>query len=132
MNKFFTTDEVYKERMSICKKCVYYFSPTGQCKRCLCFMRIKSRIATLDCPEKYWLRTEVMETPEDLPEHIIEEVIKIYPDIENGRAKNNEVKRKMITLYNTVYNTKYSTGTNCRSCLNNCLEGIRLIYEKYK
>ena len=54
MNRFFTSDEIYNERLAICKECIYYYKPTGQCKRCLCFMKIKARIAPMACPEKYW------------------------------------------------------------------------------
>ena len=132
MNKFFVTDKVYKERMSICKKCVYYFKPTGQCKRCLCFMKIKTRIANLDCPEKYWMRTTEYEMPDDLPQDIIEEIMNVWPHIESGKAKNKEAKKKMIELHNTIYGTNFSTGTNCGSCLNGCFKGIQLIYQKYK
>ena len=131
MNKFFTSDEVYKDRLAICKECIYYYKPTGQCKRCLCFMKIKARIAPMACPEKYWNKTTTIEVPKGLPEELIEEVIKVYPDIKNGRAKNQEVKRKAIELYNTIYATNYSTGTNCSSCLSSVLNGIKDIYNKY-
>ena len=131
MNKFFTSDEVYNDRLLICKECIYYYKPTGQCKRCLCFMKIKARIAPMACPEKYWNKTTSIELPKGLPEELIEEVIKVYPDIKNGRAKNQEVKRKAIELYNTIYATNYSTGTNCSSCLSSVLNGIKDIYNKY-
>tara|TARA_R100001443_G_scaffold76563_2_gene84018 strand:+ start:13356 stop:13757 length:402 start_codon:yes stop_codon:yes gene_type:complete len=131
MNKFFTSDEVYNDRLAICKECIYYYKPTGQCKRCLCFMKIKARIAPMACPEKYWNKTTTIEVPKGLPEELIEEVIKVYPDIKNGRAKNQEVKRKAIELYNTIYATNYSTGTNCSSCLSSVLNGIKDIYNKY-
>ena len=131
MNKFFTSDEVYKDRLAICKECVYYYKPTGQCKRCLCFMKIKARIAPMSCPEKYWNKTTTIEIPEGLPEELIEATKEIYPDIKNGRAKNQEVKRKAIELYNTIYATNYSTGTNCSSCLSSVLNGIKDIYNKY-
>ena len=52
MNKFFVPDEIYEERLDICKGCVYYFKPTGNCKRCLCFMKIKARIGPMECPQK--------------------------------------------------------------------------------
>ena len=35
MNKFFVPDKIYEERLAICRDCVYYFKPTGNCKRCL-------------------------------------------------------------------------------------------------
>ena len=115
MNRFFTTDEVYKDRLDICRSCIYYFKPTGQCKRCLCFMKVKARLAPMACPEKYWNKTTTIETPEGLPEEIVE-----------------EVKKRMIELYNTIHQTNYSTGTNCSSCLSSCLNGIKDIYNLYK
>ena len=131
MNRFFTSTEVYKDRIGICKKCAYYFKPTGQCKRCLCFMKVKARLAPMECPEKYWVKTKEIEIPDQLPLEIVEEVLAIYPDVKTGRAKNQEVKRRMIELYNTIHGTNYSTGTNCGSCLNSCYEGLKKIYDKY-
>ena len=63
MNRFFTSQEVYEDRLAICKGCKYYFKLTGQCKRCLCFMKVKARIAPMECPEKYWQKTTEIEAP---------------------------------------------------------------------
>ena len=132
MNKFFVTDEIYEERLAICKECVYYFKPTGNCKRCLCFMKLKARIAPMSCPQSYWLKTtEVIKARDDLPQHLIEEVLDIWDDLKTGRAKNVETKKKMIELYNTIYMTNYGTGTNCGSCLSTCYDGIKKLYNKY-
>jgi len=49
MNKFFTSQQVYEDRLAICKACDYYFKPTGSCKVCKCFMKIKARIAPMAC-----------------------------------------------------------------------------------
>ena len=132
MNRFFTSDEVYKERLDICNSCDYFFKPTGQCKKCLCFMSIKARLSFLSCPINKWSKTTEVEMPKDIPAELIEEVKKVYPDIKNGKAKNIEVKKRMIELYNTIYQTNYSTGTNCSSCLSSCLNGIKDIYNLYK
>jgi len=132
MNKFFVTDEVYKDRLSICKECVYYFKPTGSCKICLCFMSIKARIGTLACPQKYWDKTTEIEQPDDIPKELIDEVVLLWEDIKTGIAKNQAVKKRMITLYNTIYGTNYKTNTSCGTCLNDCFKGIKIIYEKYK
>ena len=94
-------------------------------------MKVKARIAPMACPQKYWNKTTTIDPPEGLPEEIIEEVIKVYPDIKTGRAKNHEVKYKMIELYNTIYNTNYDRGTSCSSCLSSVLNGIKDIYNKY-
>jgi len=117
MSKFFVSDEVYNDRMSICKECVYYFKPTGSCKVCMCFMKIKSRIAVMGCPQKYWQPTKEVVAQDDLPNELIEAILEIFPLIKNGRAKNQEVKKRMIEIYNSVHKTQYGTGTNCGSCL---------------
>ena len=132
MNRFFTTDEVYKDRLSICKSCEHYFELTGQCGKCLCFMKIKARLSHLSCPEKYWYKTANIEKPDKLPYEIIKEINKLYPDIKTGRAKNIDVKKKMIELYNTIFNTNYDHGTNCSSCLSSIFNGIKDLYNLYK
>ena len=132
MNKFFTSQEVYEDRIALCKDCVYYFKLTGQCKRCLCFMKIKARLAPMECPQGYWQKTTTIESPDDLPQELINEVLDIWKDIKTGRAKNVEVKKRMIELYNTIHMTSYKNNTNCGSCLSACYNGIKKLYKKYK
>ena len=132
MNKFFVPKEIYEDRINICKSCVYYFKPSGQCKRCLCFMKVKARISSQECPQKYWGKTTEVERPDDIPQELIEECLLIWEDVKTGVAKNVTVKKKMIELYNTIYNANYKTTSNCGSCLNSCYHGIRQIVEKYK
>ena len=132
MNKFFVPNEIYEERMSICKSCVFYFKPTGTCKDCGCFMKIKSRLATSSCSQKKWMKTtDVIKSPEDLPQEIINEVLYIWKDLKTGVAKNVETKKRMIELYNTIHGTNYGTHTNCGSCISTCFDGIKKLYEKY-
>ena len=132
MNKFFVTNEVYEDRMSICKGCVYYSSILGNCTVCKCFMKIKSRISSQSCPQKYWDKTsEVIKAPDDLPEEIIAEILDLWKDLKTGRAKDIEAKKKMITLYNVIYNANYNVGTSCGSCISTCYDGIKKLYKKY-
>jgi|TARA_R110002110_G_scaffold67206_1_gene183568 hypothetical protein len=131
MNKYVVSNEVYKERLAICKGCEYYFSPTGQCKRCLCFMRLKCRISTLKCPENKWDRVVAIKPPDDLSEEQITEIIAVWENIKTGRAKNVEAKRNMIEIYNIIYGTNFDRNTNCGSCLQSCFEGIKNLYNKY-
>ena len=112
MNKFFVTDEIYKDRIAICKECVYYSKALGQCKRCLCFMKIKARIGGQECPQKFWAKTTEMKAPDDLPQEIVDEILDLWKYFKTGRAYNVEAKKRMIETYNTIYNTNYSTGTN--------------------
>ena len=131
MNKFFVSDEVYAERLAICKECIYYFKPTGNCKRCLCFMKLKARLAPMSCPQMYWDKTTEVTAPDDLPQHLIDEVLDIWKDLKTGRAKDVATKKRMITLYNVIYMTNYGTGTNCGSCISTCFDGIKKLYNKY-
>ena len=132
MNNFFVSNSVYKDRISICKNCDHYFSLTGNCRICLCFMKIKARLAPMECPKKYWLKTTNIETPKELPQEIINEVLELWKDLKTGRAKDQTAKAKMIELYNTIHMTNYKTTTNCGSCISTCFEGIKKIYYKYK
>ena len=132
MSNFFVKDEVYQERIALCRECVYYFKPTGTCKVCLCFMKVKARIGVMECPQKYWGKTTEVERPDDIPQELIKECFLIWEDVKTGVAKNVTVKKKMIELYNVIYNANFKTTSNCGSCLNSCYQGIRQIVEKYK
>ena len=132
MNKFFVLDEVYKDRITICKSCVYYFKPTGTCKDCGCFMKIKARLAPMECSQKKWQKTTKIETPDDLPKEIIDEILDMWQDLKTGRAKNQAAKKRMIEIYNTIHMTNYSPTTNCGSCLSTCFDGIKKLYKKYE
>jgi 5-methylcytosine-specific restriction endonuclease McrA len=124
-------NNIYEDRIAICKNCIYYSKLLGQCKVCLCFMKIKARIAPMACPQKYWDKTTEVEAPDDLPQEIIEEILDIWKDLKTGRAKDVAAKKKMIELYNTIYMTNYKTGTNCGSCISTCYDGIKKLYKKY-
>ena len=62
--------DVYEDRIAICKSCVFYFKPTGTCKDCGCFMKIKARLAPMGCGQKKWQKTTKIETPDDLPQQV--------------------------------------------------------------
>ena len=131
MNKFFVPNEIYEDRIAICKSCIYYSKLLGQCKVCLCFMKIKSRIASQSCPQKYWDKTTEVEASDDLPQELIDEILDVWKDVKSGRAKDVAAKKRMIELYNAIYMTNYSTGTNCGSCISTCFDGIKKLYKKY-
>ena len=124
--------EIYEDRIAICRGCKHYLSLLGNCGICKCFMKVKARIAPMECPKKYWEKTTETETPDDLPKEIIKEILYLWPDLQTGRAKDHEAKAKMITLYNAIHDTNYSTGTNCGSCISTCFDAIKKLYEKYK
>ena len=132
MMKYFTSNEIRKERLDICRQCDDYFKPTGTCKKCGCFMRVKTTLSFTECPIGKWKSTKEIEQPKDVPEHLVKEVLKIMPDLEKGQAKDHETKAKLIELYNTIYGTNYKVTTNCRGCLNSVWKGITAIYNKNK
>ena len=131
MNKFFVPKEIYEDRIAICKSCTYYSSLLGNCGICKCFMKVKARIAPMECPKKYWQKTSEVEARTDIPKEIIEEVLLVWPDLKTGRAKNKEAKSKMIELYNIIYGSNYSPTSNCSSCIAACFDGIRKIHKEY-
>ncbi len=131
MNKFFVPNEVYEDRIAICKGCVYYFKPTGTCKDCGCFMKIKARLAPMECSQKKWEKTKEVEAPESLPQEIVDEILDMWEDLKTGRAKNQAAKKRMIETYNTIFNTSYNVRTNCGSCISTCFDGIKKIYKEY-
>jgi len=132
MNKFFVPNNVYEDRLEICRSCVYYFKPTGTCKVCLCFMKLKCRLAPMECPQGYWQKTTEIETPDDLPPEIIDEILDMWKDLKTGRAKDVQAKKRMIETYNVIHMTNYSPTTNCGSCIATCFDGIKKLYNKYK
>lgn len=131
MNKFFVPNEVYEDRIATCKGCIYYFKPTGTCKDCGCFMKIKARLAPMECSQKKWEKTKEVEAPESLPQEIVDEILDMWEDLKTGRAKNQAAKKRMIETYNTIYNTNYGVRTNCGSCISTCFDGIKKIYKEY-
>lgn len=50
----FADDELAKNRLDICKSCEYLFPPTGNCKKCGCFVAAKTRIKQQKCPMNKW------------------------------------------------------------------------------
>lgn len=131
MNKFFVPDNVYEDRMTICKGCIYYKKLLGNCSVCKCFMKIKARIAPMECPQKYWTKTTEMNAPEDLPQHLIDEILDLWKDLKTGRAKDVAAKKKMIELWNVISGSNYNPGTNCGSCISSSFDGIKKLYNKY-
>ena len=132
MSSFFVPSEVYKKRIDICKSCVYYFKPTGSCKICGCFMKLKARISQQYCPEEKWLAISKIEASQDIPEELIQEVFDLWPYIKTGRATNKDTKRQLVELYNTIYGGHYNLDTSCGSCLNSCFIAIESLYNENK
>ena len=50
----FVSDEISRERMEICTRCMYYDSSQIRCKECGCFLKAKTRFAVNGCPIGAW------------------------------------------------------------------------------
>lgn len=50
--KLVSVDE-HEKRYGTCLKCEY-LTKVKRCKKCGCFMKLKSKFASMDCPEKKW------------------------------------------------------------------------------
>jgi hypothetical protein len=57
-------------------------------------MKIKSRIAPMQCPKGFWLKTTEIITPEDLPQDLIDEILLVWEDIKSGRAKTKKQRQR--------------------------------------
>ena len=45
---------IVEKRLAECLTCEHYIKATSQCKKCGCFMELKSRLATASCPVGKW------------------------------------------------------------------------------
>lgn len=47
-------EDEYNRRMSICEECPFFLKAAAQCKKCGCFMKLKSRLDKAHCPIGKW------------------------------------------------------------------------------
>jgi len=130
MSKFFVNKDSYKARLEVCRGCEHYFTPTGNCKVCGCFMRVKASISVMNCPIGKWEPPVEIYRQSEVPEHLIEEAKKIWGDIKTGIAKDIEIKKQAVELYNAIYEGGFKPTTNCSSCLNTVRLGIKKIIDE--
>jgi hypothetical protein len=48
------TEEQRNVRYDICKSCEWFFTPTSTCKKCGCFMAMKTYLPAKSCPIGKW------------------------------------------------------------------------------
>ena len=48
------TDELAEERLNVCKACPDVIPHVNQCKRCGCFMDLKTKLKISKCPIGKW------------------------------------------------------------------------------
>jgi hypothetical protein len=53
-SKNYTSKEIRDERFDICKQCRYLSKPTYTCKKCGCFMAMKTWLKDAQCPCYRW------------------------------------------------------------------------------
>jgi hypothetical protein len=53
-NAEWASDEKAEERYKICLSCPELIKLTKQCKRCGCFMKVKSKLENATCPIGKW------------------------------------------------------------------------------
>lgn len=47
-------EEIAEYRLNICKSCEFYRERTNQCKKCGCFMKLKTKLENARCPLGKW------------------------------------------------------------------------------
>jgi len=130
MSNFFVDDELYNERLDICKQCPMLFKPTMSCKRCGCFMKIKAKIGRMSCPDKKWLNVkDSANTTTDIPQQLIQQAKDLMPRLKGGKAKDQATKKEMIELYNATHDAHFNPNTGCSSCISTCYSGVKKIAE---
>jgi predicted Zn-ribbon and HTH transcriptional regulator len=48
------SDDIKESRMATCNSCEFLFTPTMQCRKCGCFVEIKTAVAPFKCPIGKW------------------------------------------------------------------------------
>lgn len=56
------SDDVQKERMSICRSCEFFDKSKITCLKCGCYLNIKTKWASESCPEGKWKEAPAQET----------------------------------------------------------------------
>jgi len=52
--KFKLPEEERNVRYDICKSCEWFFTPTSSCRKCGCFMAVKTYMPNQSCPIGKW------------------------------------------------------------------------------
>lgn len=51
-------EEISQSRWDICSNCEFLYKPTNTCKKCGCFMVLKTTLKAASCPIKKWDKYE--------------------------------------------------------------------------
>ena len=47
-------EDEFNRRMGICRECPFFVVRTQQCRKCGCFMKLKTKLERASCPIKKW------------------------------------------------------------------------------
>ena len=53
-NKERSSEDLAKNRLDICRSCEHFIKLSNQCKKCGCFMNLKSKLKDATCPIGKW------------------------------------------------------------------------------
>ncbi len=54
MSSKIVPDQIKSERMAHCNTCEFLFTPTMQCRKCGCFVKLKTSVSFFKCPVGKW------------------------------------------------------------------------------
>jgi len=49
-----SSEQEFNRRMDICRSCEFFRSKTETCKKCGCFMKLKTKLERAHCPIGKW------------------------------------------------------------------------------
>lgn len=53
-NNYDKDKDKVEQRLAICRECPYFRAATEQCRKCGCFMKLKTRLEKSRCPIGKW------------------------------------------------------------------------------
>jgi hypothetical protein len=55
-DRLLDNQDIVNKRLELCKACPELIASTSQCKKCGCFMNLKTKLAEAECPIGKWHR----------------------------------------------------------------------------
>jgi hypothetical protein len=59
------SEDERNSRYDICKKCEWLFTPTNNCKKCGCFMAVKTYMPSQSCPIGKWKSIPIVDKSQE-------------------------------------------------------------------
>lgn len=56
-DELLTSEEDERARLAICENCRFFVHDIRQCDACTCFVDLKAKLTSEDCPKGFWPRT---------------------------------------------------------------------------